>query len=146
MKKCTKCKETKPVNLFGNHIRHTDGKRFRCKACEAVDAATSRQELKIKNPEKLLEIDRAANLKQMYGLSIVDWDMKLEKQQGVCAICKGICCSGRRLSVDHNHITGKIRDLLCGNCNQGLGKFLDNPELLLKAAGYLRKHNEANDV
>lgn len=140
MKKCTKCKETKPLELFNNHIRHTDGKRFRCKACESTTNKENRALLKTNSPEALAEKDRVSNLKRTYGISLPEWNAKLEAQKGVCAICSGTCVSGRRLSVDHNHTTGKIRDLLCGNCNHGLGKFLDNPELLLKAVDYLRKH------
>tara|TARA_R110000782_G_scaffold120606_1_gene211603 strand:+ start:181 stop:609 length:429 start_codon:yes stop_codon:yes gene_type:complete len=141
MKTCTKCKETKSLSLFGNHIRTADGKRVRCKACEAVDNKESRQARKSDNPEGLAARDRTANLKRTYGLSVLEWDAKFKKQQGVCAICSGTCVSGRRLAVDHNHSTGVIRDLLCGNCNGGLGKFLEKPELLLKAVEYLRKHN-----
>lgn len=77
----------------------------------------------------------------MFGISLEDYDLKLEEQKGVCAICGGLCKSGKRLAVDHDHKTGNIRDLLCGNCNGGLGKFQDNPELLIKAADYLRKHS-----
>jgi hypothetical protein len=140
MKKCTKCKETKSPSLFGNHIKHKDGKRYRCKACTAADVKEKREAKKLINPAALAEKERINNIKRMYGLSILEWTAKLETQKGVCAICSGTCVSGRRLSVDHNHTTGKIRDLLCGNCNHGLGKFLDSPELLLKAVDYLRKH------
>ena len=48
--------------------------------------------------------------------------------------------SGRRLSVDHNHVTSKVRGLLCNNCNRGIGNFKDKKELLLKAISYLDKH------
>jgi hypothetical protein len=70
-----------------------------------------------------------------------EYDRKMEAQGGVCAICGKTCVSGKRLAVDHNHSTGKIRDLLCGNCNGGLGKFKEDPELFLKAVDYLRRHN-----
>ena len=140
MKKCTKCKEIKALDLFTNHTSTKDGKRFKCKSCDAVDRKNNRELLKKTNPAELAIKDREINLKRMYGMSILEWEAKSESQKGVCAICSGTCVSGRRLSVDHNHTTGKIRDLLCGNCNHGLGKFLDNPELLLKAVDYLRKH------
>ncbi len=68
-----------------------------------------------------------------YGLSDADYDALLARQRGVCANCK----RNRRLGVDHCHATGKVRGLLCGNCNRGLGLFHDDPELLRAAAAYL---------
>lgn len=141
MKKCTKCGEVKPLDQFSNHVRHKDGKRFRCKVCEAVDQKEAKQKRLAADYEGTRAKERMNNLKRMFGMSLEEYDEKLKAQDGVCAICGGLCKSGKRLAVDHNHTTGKIRDLLCGNCNGGLGKFLDNPELLIKAADYLRKHN-----
>lgn len=141
MKQCAKCKEIKPLAEFNKHIRCKDGIRTRCKSCEAEDA----KQRKIKELEqdylgtRLKE--RAANLKRMFGMSLEEYTEKAEKQGNVCAICGSLCKSGKQLAVDHNHNNGAIRDLLCGNCNGGLGKFQDNPELLEKAAEYLRKHN-----
>jgi hypothetical protein len=61
-------------------------------------------------------------------------------QNGVCAIC-GSPPTGTRshglLAIDHCHDTLKIRGLLCNNCNNGLGRFKDNPDSLRKAADYL---------
>lgn len=64
----------------------------------------------------------------------------LAAQGGVCAICGETNASGRDLSVDHDHETGEIRQLLCSNCNTGIGLLKDNPELLIKASAYLMKH------
>lgn len=63
-----------------------------------------------------------------------------EVQGWKCAICKVHKDDAPRktLLLDHNHATGKIRKLLCHRCNVGLGLFMDNPVLLLAAAGYLR--------
>ena len=52
-------------------------------------------------------------------------------------ICGGSCGSGRRLAVDHNHTTGKVRGLLCSNCNTLLGKAKDNVNILQAAIDYL---------
>ena len=63
--------------------------------------------------------------------------ISLARSQGnCCAIC-GAKPKGRRLAVDHDHKTGKVRGLLCMFCNTGLGKFRDDPKLLKKAIGYL---------
>lgn len=66
---------------------------------------------------------------------------QLEAQGGVCAICGADGPGGRGgWHRDHDHATGKWRDLLCHYCNVGLGHFQDDPELLEKAATYLRRH------
>jgi len=71
-----------------------------------------------------------------YQLSEEQYTSMFEAQGGVCAICQmppGI----RRLAVDHDHVTGRIRGLLCGNCNNGLGRFQDDPERIRRAVTYL---------
>lgn len=60
-----------------------------------------------------------------------------------CLICGGANASGRALALDHNHITGKLRGILCDNCNNGLGRFkVDQAgiEFLIKAIEYIRTH------
>ncbi len=71
-----------------------------------------------------------------YGLTAVDLADRLEQQGGVCALCK----KSARLHVDHDHQTGQFRGLLCINCNTGLGKLGDSPELLRLAADYIESH------
>jgi hypothetical protein len=140
MKQCVKCKEFKLFTEFSKHIRHKDGHRTRCKPCEAEDAKIRKTRDLEQNYLGTRLKERAANLKRVFGMTLEEYEQKAEKQGNVCAICGGLCKSGKNLAVDHDHETGKIRDLLCGNCNVGLGKFQDNPELLIKAADYLRKH------
>lgn len=63
---------------------------------------------------------RERALKAKYGITVADYDAMLAKQNGVCAICK-FPPKRRRLAVDHNHKTGKVRGLLCWRCNYALG-------------------------
>ncbi|MFN8579296.1 MAG: endonuclease domain-containing protein [Candidatus Sericytochromatia bacterium] len=81
-----------------------------------------------------------SDLKRNYGLSKEEYLKMSKNQNGVCAICKGKCYGNRRLYVDHNHINGKIRGLLCNNCNSGIGMLKDSIELLLVAIEYLKKY------
>lgn len=78
-------------------------------------------------------------LRLYYKMSEEDYEKRYKEQNGCCAICKGNNLSGRRLSVDHNHATGYIRGLLCGNCNLGIGNFKDNVEFFKTAIEYLQK-------
>lgn len=77
-------------------------------------------------------------IKCKYNLSLSDYFNKLKRQRYKCAICKiKYRYSGRRLSIDHNHTTGKIRGLLCHQCNAGLGNFKDNLNRIKAALNYL---------
>jgi hypothetical protein len=68
-------------------------------------------------------------------LTLIEYNKLIEKQNGKCAICGKIT----KLGVDHNHITGKIRGLLCPTCNSALGLFYDNKLILLNAIKYLEQ-------
>ena len=76
-------------------------------------------------------------LKYTFGISLEQYNEMLKKQGSVCAICKEKCKSGKNLAVDHCHTTGKIRGLLCSNCNRGLGLFTDDKIKLSNAIIYL---------
>ena len=69
-----------------------------------------------------------------YGLSLQDYRAMLERQGKVCGICK---TPGKPLCVDHCHATGKVRGLLCRDCNLGLGNYKDNPVFTRAATAYL---------
>lgn len=81
---------------------------------------------------------RAATVRR-YGITVDEYDAMLRAQGFACAICQSSCGTGRRLSVDHDHATGRVRGLACHRCNVGLGYFRDRPALLEAAAAYLRR-------
>ena len=86
------------------------------------------------NPEK-----RKSGRLTAYGMQMSDFEDLMAIQNGRCAIC-GMAEDGDKNHfplVDHNHTTGMVRGLLCMNCNQGIGKFHDDPNLLMSAATYL---------
>ena len=87
--------------------------------------------------------DRVRNnqLVKEFGITLDQYNSMLEKQNGVCALCfGGPDAKSKKLAVDHCHSTGKIRSLLCRGCNVGIGNLKDSPELLEKAAQYIRRH------
>lgn len=91
-----------------------------------------------KDPQKTILMDKAASLRRFYGITIEEYETMVNAQNGNCAIC------GRNksefktsLHVDHDHKTGKIRGLLCSNCNSGIGNLRDDVSLLKKAINYL---------
>lgn len=133
-KQCTSCLEVKPVIDFHWHYRDRNIRRHTCKICRSnVEKIRQRTDhYKTKRTDY--------NLKKAYGISSKEYQEKLKNQNYSCAIC-GEQQKTKALAVDHCHSTGKVRELLCGTCNTGLGQFKDSPELLLKAADYLRKHH-----
>ena len=74
-----------------------------------------------------------------FTMTFDEYKTLLEKAS-VCAICQRPEVGKKRLSLDHNHTTGKIRGLLCGKCNTGLGNFRDDPKLLQNAIEYLQSY------
>lgn len=83
---------------------------------------------------------RVRNWVQQYGITPTEYKQMLEGQDGVCAICFNGNRSGKLLAVDHDHITGAIRGLLCSACNAGVGMFKDDERLMLSAVRYLKQY------
>lgn len=95
-----------------------------------------------RNPGALTVYKRRARLKSK-GLTLESFSAMLAGQGGACALClRGHVPGDARLSlvVDHCHVTGAIRGLLCHWCNRGIGLLRDDPGLLIRAAEYLRKY------
>lgn len=83
---------------------------------------------------------RASNLSWRFKLTVEEWETMLKAQKGGCATCSiPDELNGRRLAVDHDHVSGKNRGLLCYRCNITLGKVADDPKLLRKLAEYLER-------
>lgn len=81
---------------------------------------------------------RTANLWARFGIGREEYDAMLAAQDGRCAICRIDKPGGRgEFHVDHDHVTGAVRGLLCTRCNSGLGLFRDDPRLLEAAVRYL---------
>lgn len=90
-------------------------------------------------------------LKHYYGITLAEYEILFAAQNKVCAICQQAETSvdrklnrPRRLAVDHCHKTNKIRGLLCLACNTAIGKLKDNPQLIERAAAYVRNEGELN--
>jgi len=83
---------------------------------------------------------RTDNLRRLYNISLGEYDVLLRKQGGRCKICGTSQPGGNgdHFAVDHCHRTQKVRGLLCNSCNNGLGRFKDNPLFLERAALYLQ--------
>ena len=131
MKECTKCGAIKELTEFGNYTyKGQPRKRAACKSCKNAQ--------QIKRYSEAPEVHREYLYKKKYGISIQEYDELLDAQGGCCKICGTDTPNGQgRFVIDHNHVSGEIRGLLCSTCNTGLGNFFDNPQFLKNAATYL---------
>lgn len=93
-----------------------------------------------KNKDKLKISARKKHFKRNYGLSLEDRDKMITERSNKCDICFNSFKGSLETHVDHDHSTGKVRGLLCVNCNHGLGRFKDNITILSNAIKYLEKN------
>lgn len=130
MKQCVRCLETKESNHFYTRKGVESGLSSWCKKC-------------IKENRSPVSYDqrRKRHLKHTYQLSLDEYDQMLIEQEERCAICRGTNRDDRPLFVDHCHTTGKVRGLLCNDCNVMLGRAQDNEIILMRAIDYLKEHN-----
>lgn len=118
-KYCSRCKKIKP--LFNFHF-NPDGHKFASTYCIKCRQKECKENSIFRN----------------FGISLKDYGKILEKQGGGCKICGTIVPKGKgRFSVDHDHATGKIRGLLCHNCNLALGHAKDDIGILAAMIQYL---------
>ncbi len=137
MKICSQCRIEKAETEFYNRRAGRVGYYSECKDC------TNRRTKKWTkgNPDKVRKSQKKWSLKTKYGLSWSDYQTRFDNQRGLCAICFDPLKGGRNaICVDHDHETGKVRDLLCSPCNAGLGQFRDSSTRMLSAVFYLDRH------
>lgn len=92
------------------------------------------------NKNRCFDNQRKLMLKKQYNLTVEEYNKILESQQHKCAICKRHTSEfKKKFSVDHNHDNGRIRGLLCYNCNLGIGKFKDDMIWLVEAVKYINR-------
>ncbi len=123
-------------------LAHTTAYRKGCRCVECVDFMGKRR----KNDPAQKERARLNNLKR-YGLDDATFKSMMDSCGGKCMICgqeaKFGFGHGNALHIDHDHVTGKVRGLLCGSCNVGLGHFNHDPIRLLDARIYLQESIDA---
>jgi hypothetical protein len=163
-KPCRICGEVKPLTEFHRAKGMRDGHRSECKPCfrqiskarydaDPAKAIAGVKRWQQENAERLnahrreyrkrpevKRMQRDAYYRRKYGKTADEVDDIVDLQAGRCLICK-VQLPERLGSrhLDHDHESGKIRGVLCIDCNHGLGKFRDEPDLLLRAVVYLRE-------
>lgn len=107
----------------------------------AAHARATERRYRAKHPERVKKSFRGWVLRSKYGITHEDYDIMLVMQDNRCAICRTDVPGGRgTFHVDHDHVTGKVRELLCHGCNLMLGAGKDDPKVLSAGADYLTRH------
>lgn len=145
-KYCPVCKKTKKISDFHKNKRRADGLCIECKVCH--NARSRKYGKENYDPNKA----RSFHLRAKYGITEAEYIALYEKQGGVCACCgraETIFSNKKKdtfqLAVDHNHVTGKVRALLCIACNTSLGALnedIERIEALLKYARSLKEESQ----
>lgn len=158
---CTGCNTPKVWAEFYEDKHAVTGHRTRCKVCWSAaskkwreehpnhDKEYSRQWRK-DNPDKHERLNRTLHLRHKYGLTIEDQWRILAEQDGRCATCpKLLTVFGTGLDdacIDHNHITKRIRGVLCGACNRALGFLNDSISTARSLIIYLEKDQTGFEI
>lgn len=132
MKLYKRCKISKSFEEFHKHKQCRDGFRPECKVCYNE----RNKNLYRKNKDRVYN----TFYKTKYGISLEIYNKMLEMQSKRCAICKTEQTNNKfhkKLSVDHRHKTGKVRGLLCSNCNTAIGLLKEDINVLKNAINYL---------
>jgi hypothetical protein len=154
---CKVCNEKKPKERF-------QPQGYQCRECRTEkqrayyaslppDTAEERKKKneylatwRAKNAERLKESSRVKHLKRKFNLTLEEYNSMSDSQNGLCAICQQKCETEMNLAVDHCHTTGKIRGLLCKNCNTAIGLFKEDTDNMLRAIEYIKFHKLSEAV
>lgn len=124
-KRCPKCGKTKPFSDFQKDKTKSGGRTCWCKKCQQA-------------------LNRICKMRKKFNISEKQYQKMLSEQNGVCSIC-GFPETKKQngkivmLAVDHCHVTGKNRGLLCMKCNVALGAFRDDIDIMASAISYLKQ-------
>jgi hypothetical protein len=132
---CSKCGRTKPASAFNKNKSRTTGHESECRRCRKDR----------ENTPEARENKRFASLLRKYGITKQEYTDRFIAQSGFCGICgemeRRVNEFGEPLPlvVDHNHSSGKVRGLLCHDCNKAIGLLKDNWAIANSACLYLAR-------
>jgi len=132
LRPCSSCVRSLPPAAFNRDRKNRDGLSSYCRECRAARKKAS-------YPAEAAA-QSARHVHRTYGVAPEALAEMAETQGNRCAICEQPFRSGKARHVDHCHVTGRVRALLCSHCNLGLGHAKDDPALLRKMADYLDRH------
>lgn len=149
-KMCGGCEKWKPFEEFYKKPRYYEkygdtagGFSHKCRECTKEDRAQYVKE----KPEKCKLADKNAYLKRSYGIDLAQYNQMFTDQKGCCLGCERHQTElNRTLCVDHCHATGKVRGLLCQECNRVLGMVQENVKTLKNLINYKLNSESAGAI
>lgn len=117
------------------------------RASHSKEIKAARREHYQKNREAILATQRAYKLKKKFGLTPEAYATIWNSQGQVCACCGSDTAGGRgAFHVDHDHVTGLVRGILCNSCNLGIGHLKDTLDGVRQAVAYLERHLQSTQA
>lgn len=142
---CSACNKRKSIDEFYKESGYKHGVKSQCKKCLYQFRVRDREKIRKQHNKYYKTIERSKRDLALYGITKQQYDKLLQKQKGYCGIC-GVHYTKltRRLGVDHNHQTDKIRGLLCRTCNLAIGHLDGDSGITLFYASikYLEKNEQ----
>jgi hypothetical protein len=124
---CPQCRNELSRSDFSSNRANADGLTAYCRTCHNTVSE--------EGDKRLHGSTRRYHLKRRYGLTSAAVDAMIAAQGGVCVLCR----ERPAQHVDHDHLTGAVRGVLCSCCNQGLGSFRDRADVMRQAIDYLER-------
>ena len=131
---CTKCGAEKSFTEFFKNMNKKFGIDSWCKECSKIGQEKRAKTYREKHPEKIALRKKRRRVRNEYGISLDEYEQRIH---GTCDICGS---TEGQMNLDHCHTTNKLRGCLCSSCNNGLGRFKDNPKFLTNALMYLNRY------
>jgi hypothetical protein len=140
MRRCRDCRLVFGPEGFQRNPQTSDGLNTYCRSCESVRMRAWRE----KNKARIQDKSRRDHLMSKYGITLEEYEYMLASQGGGCALCSRTAeeaqgGEGRALVVDHCHLTGRVRGVLCNRCNLGLASLESSPGWYELASDYLAR-------
>lgn len=140
MKTCSKCFVEQPLDNFYKHSGARTSAGYLNPKCKKCLNSISKEWAKA-NKDKVKLIRQRTKLKHKYKLTVEEYETMASKQDFKCYLCLKESNQNRVLNVDHCHVTGLVRKLLCDSCNLALGLIKDDVLLLENMIKYLKEHS-----
>ncbi len=133
---CTSCKCTKPVDAFYKRNNRPSGRQTHSECKDCLKARASKRYHS--DPERVLDMQQC----RLYGITMDELAAMRKEANGICQACERPGEGNyKRLVIDHDHKTGKVRGLICQKCNTVLGLVNDNINTLENLAQFITEHN-----
>lgn len=130
---CWTCQETKDADEFH---RQRGGRHRHCKEC--IRARHRARYKATGGKDRVFD----QSLRRLYGITLDEYNQMLAAQEHLCGLCGEQPDTARRMHVDHDHVTGKIRALLCHHCNLLIGNAKESTDRLRLAIAYLERNQD----